>query len=320
MNGGATATTTTSPAVKSILYKPVYDLTEDDISQLTREDCRRFLKEKGMRRPSWNKSQAIQQVISLKSLLDPSPAFAAVKTANYAVTVNSNTSCSVKDRSPAEIEESVTEDGEDRCPNQHEGPEGLDFLRKGECRADDIQHDTDRCKNPPDLQVDQITIFYSGKVNVSDGIPVDKACSIMHLAASPIQFCQDEPSDENLPNANACQQPNSNVKLNLATPDAPSFQSMLADVEGQTNRQVSLRRYLDKRKDRGKFKMKRKIGTSSCPDMYLNHHLKSPVIIRQSSESNTSTTSQLGVPHTVIETKQNPLKNFGLSVDLNDKG
>lgn len=27
----------------------------------------------GMRRPSWNKSQAIQQVISLKSLLEPSP-------------------------------------------------------------------------------------------------------------------------------------------------------------------------------------------------------------------------------------------------------
>lgn len=26
-----------------------------------------------MRRPSWNKSQAIQQVISLKSLLEPSP-------------------------------------------------------------------------------------------------------------------------------------------------------------------------------------------------------------------------------------------------------
>ncbi|KAF9686925.1 hypothetical protein SADUNF_Sadunf02G0040900 [Salix dunnii] len=55
---------------RSALDKPLHQLTEDDISQLTREDCRRYLKEKGMRRPSWNKSQAIQQVISLKTLLE----------------------------------------------------------------------------------------------------------------------------------------------------------------------------------------------------------------------------------------------------------
>lgn len=89
-------------SVRSILDKPLAQLTEDDISQLTREDCRKFLKDKGklcfpfslslpprslllsflylngrltrggsgMRRPSWNKSQAIQQVISLKALLE----------------------------------------------------------------------------------------------------------------------------------------------------------------------------------------------------------------------------------------------------------
>ncbi|WRX10803.1 Tify domain - like 1 [Theobroma cacao] len=55
---------------RSPLDKPLNQLTEDDISQVTREDCRRYLKEKGMRRPSWNKSQAIQQVISLKTLLE----------------------------------------------------------------------------------------------------------------------------------------------------------------------------------------------------------------------------------------------------------
>ncbi|XP_047337283.1 protein TIFY 4A-like [Impatiens glandulifera] len=54
----------------SPLDKPLHQLTEEDISQLTREDCRRYLKSKGMRRPSWNKSQAIQQVISLKTLLE----------------------------------------------------------------------------------------------------------------------------------------------------------------------------------------------------------------------------------------------------------
>ncbi|KAI3979800.1 hypothetical protein MKX01_013895, partial [Papaver californicum] len=68
--------------IRSTLDKPLQQLTEDDISQLTREDCRRYLIEKklfffcpymyssGMRRPSWNKSQAIEQVISLKSLLE----------------------------------------------------------------------------------------------------------------------------------------------------------------------------------------------------------------------------------------------------------
>lgn len=36
-------------AVKSPLDKPLHLLTEDDIAQVTREDCRRYLKEKGMR-------------------------------------------------------------------------------------------------------------------------------------------------------------------------------------------------------------------------------------------------------------------------------
>ncbi|XP_057460592.1 protein TIFY 4B-like [Actinidia eriantha] len=63
--------------LRSPLDKPLHQLTEEDISQLTREDCRRYLKEKGMRRPSWNKSQAIQQVISLKTLLETTPDSAA---------------------------------------------------------------------------------------------------------------------------------------------------------------------------------------------------------------------------------------------------
>lgn len=36
---------------RSPLYKPLHLLSEDDISQLTREDCRRFLKEKGLPLP-----------------------------------------------------------------------------------------------------------------------------------------------------------------------------------------------------------------------------------------------------------------------------
>lgn len=107
------------PVYRSPLDKPLSELTEEDISQLTREDCRKYLKDKGpifplplpflylhyctyssalkkkkrnvgekkklrtrvrlclfrtgMRRPSWNKSQAIQQVISLKTLFESRP-------------------------------------------------------------------------------------------------------------------------------------------------------------------------------------------------------------------------------------------------------
>ncbi|XAR57282.1 hypothetical protein NMG60_11025362 [Bertholletia excelsa] len=64
VNGGAAA------PFRSLLDKPLHELTEEDIAQVTREDCRTYLKQKGMRRPSWNKSQAIQQVISLKTLFE----------------------------------------------------------------------------------------------------------------------------------------------------------------------------------------------------------------------------------------------------------
>eukprot|EP00249_Psilotum_nudum_P009893 c22220_g1_i1 orf=440-1612(-) len=52
----------------TITGKPVDELTNIDIQRLTREECRRYLKEKGMRHPSWNKAVAMQQVISLQNL------------------------------------------------------------------------------------------------------------------------------------------------------------------------------------------------------------------------------------------------------------
>ncbi|XP_024523063.1 protein TIFY 4A [Selaginella moellendorffii] len=63
-----------STSVSAERLKKLEELTDEDVMQLTREDCRRYLKEKGMRRPSWNKAQAVQQLLSLKSLCDPSPA------------------------------------------------------------------------------------------------------------------------------------------------------------------------------------------------------------------------------------------------------
>ncbi|KAJ0791155.1 putative transcription factor TIFY family [Helianthus annuus] len=40
-----------------------------------------------------------------------------------------------------------------------------------------------------------MTIFYSGKVNVYDDVPADKAQALFQLAASPLQFSQEDPLD-----------------------------------------------------------------------------------------------------------------------------
>ncbi|XLS93964.1 hypothetical protein HN51_069972 [Arachis hypogaea] len=45
--------------------------------------------------------------------------------------------------------------------------------------------------------VGQMTIFYCGKVNVYDGVSPDKAQAIMQLAASPVQFAEDDPVNRN---------------------------------------------------------------------------------------------------------------------------
>ncbi|KAL2922674.1 Protein TIFY 4B [Bienertia sinuspersici] len=327
MNGGVTATS--AVVVKSVLDKPLHDLTEDDISQLTREDCRRYLKDKGMRRPSWNKSQAIQQVISLKSLLEPSPTInaAALKSAvvrpqlHPSNAVNSNSSSSIKELSPADAEGSVSALGEDGGLNQPAGTSSSEPMREGECRLTVIDskavplRSTD-ASSP--LPFDQMTIFYSGGVNVYDGVPIDKARAIMHLAASPIHISQDEPNSGNSAHwSSPCQLPTASVNFNVSAQDGAAAQSMSQDVEGQTNRQVSLQRYFEKRKDRGKFKMKRKIGTSTSGlEMYLNHQMRSPII---NGQENTSPRTQLGIPCSSYGLADKEQRS-GLSVDLNDKG
>ncbi|KMS98856.1 hypothetical protein BVRB_3g068330 isoform C [Beta vulgaris subsp. vulgaris] len=326
-------TTEVNAAVKSVLDKPLHQLTEDDISQLTREDCRRYLKEKGMRRPSWNKSQAIQQVISLKSLLEPSPSpsnAAVLKSAvvrpplNSTNTVNSNSSSFTKELSPPDADGSVSAMGEDGGQNQQAGTSSSEPTREGECRptATDSKAIAVRDTDALHLPIDQMTIFYSGGINVYDGVPLDKARAIMHLAASPTQFSQDEPNTVNSTQwSSPCQLPTSSVKFNASTQDGAAAQSVLQDVDGQTNRQVSLQRYFEKRKDRGKFKMKRKIGSSpSGLEMYLNHQTRTPVINGQTTRNNTSPRSQLGIPCSSYGLVNKDQKNHGLSVDLNDKG
>ncbi|KAL2948683.1 hypothetical protein AAZX31_20G138000 [Glycine max] len=195
MNGGATTAT-----FRSILDKPLNQLTEDDISQLTREDCRRFLKEKGMRRPSWNKSQAIQQVISLKALLEPSDDDTPPPTAMH------HRSHAPPPPPQPQSQVNLTEPPP---PPKAPPPEESSFHA-----AEDIQKPASSGEKPSETNdtntnvaspkgcatsgsFGQMTIFYCGKVNVYDGVSPDKARAIMQLAVSPVQFTQDDPSNGN---------------------------------------------------------------------------------------------------------------------------
>lgn len=119
---------------------------------------------------------------------------------------------------------------------------GTFYDMKNSCRNTDTSH-------PP---FDQMTIFYSGRVNVYDGVLVDKviihmfiasidismpllicvaaeqARAIMHLAASPIQFSQDEQNTGNSSRwSSPCQLPTSSRKYNVSTQDGSAAQPML---------------------------------------------------------------------------------------------
>ncbi|KAK9146593.1 hypothetical protein Sjap_006496 [Stephania japonica] len=95
------------------------------------------------------------------------------------------------------------------------------------------------------------------------------------------------------------------------------------DPECPARREVSLQRYLEKRKDRGRFKCKKKVGTScSSLEMYLNHQNRGQNLNEQSSRSSTSSPTQ---PRQLHATSNDNLiddraKTIGLSVDLNDNG
>ncbi|KAL6500522.1 TIFY [Orobanche hederae] len=180
-------------AGKSLLEKPLHLLTEDDISQLTREDCRRYLKEKGMRRPSWNKSQAIQQVIMLKKLLEADSLAGSPKRHN--ISCSSNPAIIVPGGTNMDAKISVS--AERSMPHPVKDPNkphssGVLSGRIADANDESAQPRTIQTTN---IAARQMTIFYGGKVNVYDDIPTDKARTILHIAASPLEFPEEQLND-----------------------------------------------------------------------------------------------------------------------------
>lgn len=331
----AMVTSTATTSTRSVLDKPLHELTEDDFSLVRREDCRRYLQEKGMRRPSWNKSQAIQQVISLKSLLEPPPppslpvkCPAPTLETQHPVSVDaekSNSCGSMKELSTGEPEVSVS---------------ATEPVRGQECKkpAVDDKAITPRSLESTDLPHAEMTIFYSGKVNVYEEVPADRAQTILHIAASPFQFSRDEQSSLSSPRWSTHMQlhpsntkssvihPHRNLSLPVLTGKVADCVPQVrqeeiafreSDVDGQSNRQVSLQKYREKKKDRGRFKSIDRAGPPGL-DVYLNRHVTTNIINGQSSGSNANSPRQPGHPYPLLDSMESS-KHPRLSVDINDK-
>ncbi|PPS05409.1 hypothetical protein GOBAR_AA15253 [Gossypium barbadense] len=327
-----------------------------------------------MRRPSWNKSQAIQQVISFKALLEsnedsgagarrkilvcpppshfpPQNAVARLISLLFLLKplfwVASNSGESVK--------EAVFGEEESLYGQKDLSLKAAPVVQMN-CQGGDTDDKTlspslgsprEYSKLPGRSQYEtnelggQMTIFYCGKINVYDSVPLAKARAIMHLAASPIDFPQGNLCNQNgafssflghVQEAEAKNDLISSIALSLNshtmhTEKMTEYQQQfsrgktnISRDSGMVSRKVSLQRYLEKRKDRGRFFKGRKNAgqTLSSSEMYLNHQIRANYLNGQTNRSRTSSPPQSGMPHAFYSSADNQeLVNF--SVDLNDE-
>nr|AKN91679.1 BIG SEEDS 1 [Linum usitatissimum] len=340
-------------ASRSPLDKPLHQLTEDDISQLTREDCRRFLKEKGMRRPSWNKSQAIQQVISLKTLLEPPPESEdgqpprrryIPRTANtYRAPATPNPAVSVR---VSAVDTPISAPPDDSAPYRRHDPPLNDFPASNSlppAPVPAVHHAaikengsvSPRSTGQVNEQHGQMTIFYCGKVNVYDDMPRDKARVILQLAASPVPLTQDGTSDASQPAWPFPGQTETHGAKAAQTSSALPFSSLQTEnclilrdnchftpegnQEGPASRKASVQRYLEKRKDRFKHKRKVAMPTSANLDIYLNNRVGDQVSNEPWGSTDTCSSPQSIHPQRCISA-ENTAKHSILAADLAPKG
>ncbi|MBA0852900.1 hypothetical protein Goshw_011002, partial [Gossypium schwendimanii] len=302
---------------RSPLYKPLNQLTEDDISQVTREDCRRYLKEKGMRRPSWNKSQAIQQVISLKTLLETTSDSDGVEASKKLHFVSDSTVQPNETTRHKGISVPVNES----VPRIRSDPSEFKFSGGNSVQTAVSANDSvsPRSASVAKEPSGQMTIFYCGKVNVYDNIPGRKAEAILQFAASPVSFPQETLVDQRTaPLSIPCHVQAAGDKVSQRSPGvvlssmqavkvAENCQFPREDcnvsyedcLEGPTSRNALLQRYLEKKKDR--FKNKRKLATSSSRtlDIYLNQ-MGDQFSTEQSNRSESYSSTQARPPYTPL--------------------
>ncbi|KAK1271664.1 Protein TIFY 4B [Acorus gramineus] len=215
-----------------------------------------------MRRPSWNKSQAIQQVISLKALLESRP-----------------TSAALRRKVPPPPPQHPPPPPPELAPSlpSADPPETVP--------AAETSSATPSERDGPNATVGQMTIFYGGEITVFDSVSPDKARSIMWIAGSPPCY------ETTAPRPSSCRFPPLNVSAGptpkpVCSPHVGRVAQHLRDsmedrrisrdaesvvYESPSNRKASVQRYLEKKKDRVKFKGKRVLGGSPNMELYLNH-------------------------------------------------